>query len=81
MYIQLDFILRRWVEMAKENPVLTQGARGNWSIRWWVCRVVVWLIVLLFGNFAEKVPLAAIGRRLVVIGMELIMVRAERFIC
>lgn len=24
MYIQLDFILRRWVEMAKENPVLAQ---------------------------------------------------------
>ena len=45
MYIQLDFILRRWVEMASENPTL--GAQQPWKAA--VERDYAWL-----GNAVTK---------------------------
>ena len=45
MYIQLDFILRRWVEMANENPAL--GAQQPWKAA--VERDYAWL-----GNAVTK---------------------------
>lgn len=45
MYIRLDFILRRWVEMASENPAL--GAQQPWKAA--VERDYAWL-----GNAITK---------------------------
>ena len=54
---------------------ISVGAGAN--SRWGGVFAGLWLglIVLLFGSYAEKVPLAVIGGMLVVIGIELIMAR------